>query len=153
MINKTYFKLHFEPGFTSWSAIEGEEISSPAKHKINIFNADFSKPGNNASEVMWFYSLGWLAKYSALENADHQVIAKYLIEFLKGLENKSLDRIYKISSLDHCAASRIRYLCMIYTKCFDDISIKNIITAILRKELAWFSSLTHNKLQSTPVFN
>lgn len=142
MINKTYTKLHFEPGFTSWGDIEGEEISSPAKHKINIFNADFSKPGNNASEVMWFYSLGWLAKYSALENSDHQVITRYLIEFLKGLENKSLDKIYKILSFDHCAASRIRYLCMIYANFFDNTSIKSIITAILRKELAWFSSLT-----------
>lgn len=138
---ETYLELHFEPAYKNWEALERKLFLSPAKHKINISEIDFTNPGKNASEIMWFYSLGWLAKYSSCDDVDLDVL-EYLEAFHNGLENGTLSNVHKISSLDHCAASRIRYLCMIYARFPENNSINNIIKKILRFELAWFNTLS-----------
>ncbi|MDQ8954036.1 heparinase II/III family protein [Acinetobacter rudis] len=138
---KTYLPIHFEPGYKSWSVIDDTIFVSPAKHKININDIDFQQPGNNASEIMWFYSLGWLAKYSESEKVEAQVL-KFLSNYFKEVSSGNLDIIYKISSLDHCAASRIRYLCMIYARFHENQEITNIVRLLLIREVEWFSSLT-----------
>lgn len=143
MFHENYLKNHFEPSLTSWGKIIEEEILSPSKHKINILSVDFDNPGKSASEIMWLYSLGWLTSYTLLESFDKKVVIKYLSDFLNGLENEKLSGIYRISSFDHCAASRIRYLCMIFSISKDNEEIKKLVIKILDKEINWFSNLSN----------
>lgn len=142
MISENYLTNHFEPSFNSWGNILKGVIISPAKHKINVFNIDFNRPGESASEIMWFYSLGWLTKYACSKDCDEKTLTQYLSIFSQLIDNNELDKIYKISSFDHCAASRIRYLCMIYFKFIGNQSIENLIISILKKEIIWFGSLS-----------
>lgn len=140
-MNSEFYLSNFsETSFISWK-IKDNLIISPILHEINIYDIDFNVSGSTQSQIMWFYSLGWLAR--CIEgDLFLDKITNLLENFLFFLNTEKVELIYlpaKNHSYDHCAALRIRYNCMILASSKVSKRIKDVCQKVLERDVYLFN--------------
>ena len=141
-----YLREHAEFSFKKWGfeADTNSVISPLGSQKIIIENLNWNAfRGKSHSELLWLYSLGAILKKYIIVNSkeDLEIIQKKIVEFLEFQTSKNNIYIYNSKysySYDHCAALRIKYLCMLSAKGYPDV---DLINKIINNDLDWFLSL------------
>ncbi|MFM5087021.1 heparinase II/III domain-containing protein [Aeromonas media] len=132
---KQYIETFSDPSVRSWR-VSATTFTTPNGGEIllNDGDIDFCRTYDlqHASSRMWLLSLGFIAHI-----ADEATITKVLEKFIRESSAGSLSKIMaKFSSMDHCAAVRVRTMCTLFMSTTDE-RIRELAQQIAIRTCDW----------------